>query len=67
MIRTPRHEQVLVALGNGGSNTRASPPSLQSVDIPAAGALEEGGKGNRLNSWQMPAGTGVEAVCHRDM
>jgi hypothetical protein len=29
-------------------NTGASPPSLQPVEIPAEGALKEGGKGNRL-------------------
>ena len=50
---------MLVVRGNGGPNTGASPPSLQPVEIPAAGALEEGGKCNGLESWQMPAGIGV--------
>jgi len=58
---------VLVVRGNGGPNTGASPPSLQPVEIPAAGALEEGGKGNGLESWPMAAGTGVGAVFHGDM
>jgi len=44
-----------------------SPPSLQLVKIPAAGALEEGGKGNGLESWLMLAVTGVGAVFHADM
>ena len=51
----------------GASNMGASPPSLQPVEIPAAGALDEGGKGNGLESWPMPAGTGVRAVFHEDM
>jgi hypothetical protein len=33
---------VLVVRGNGSLNTGASPPSLQPVEIPAAGALQEG-------------------------
>jgi hypothetical protein len=45
----------------------ASPPALQLVEIPAAGALEKGMKGNGLESWPMPAGTGVGAVFHGDM
>ena len=55
---------MLVVRGNG---VRVSPPSLQPVEIPAAGALEEGGKGNGLESWPMPAGPGFGAVFHRDM
>jgi hypothetical protein len=51
----------------GASNTGASPPSLQPVEIPAAGALEESGKGNGLERWPMPAGTGVGAVFHGDV
>ena len=51
-----------VVRGNGGPNTGASPPALQPVEIPAAGALEEGGKGNGLESWPILAGTGVRAV-----
>jgi len=31
------------------------------------GALEEGGKGNGLERWQMPPGTGVGAVFLGDM
>jgi len=58
---------VLVVRGNGGPNTGASPPSLQPVEIPAAGALEEGGKSNGLESWSMPVGTGVGAGFHGDM
>ena len=58
---------MLVVRGNGGSNTGASPPALQPVEIPAAGALEEGGKGNRLESWPMPVVTGVGPVFHGDM
>jgi hypothetical protein len=58
---------VLVVLGNGGPNTGASPPSQEPVEIPAAGALEEGGKGNGLESWPMPAGTGVRSVFQGDM
>ena len=34
----------------GASNKGASPPSLQSVKIPSEGALEQGGKGNGLES-----------------
>jgi len=37
------------------------------VEIPAAGALEEGGKGNGPESCPMPAGTGVGALFHGDM
>jgi len=48
-------------------NTGASPPSLQPVKIPSAGALEEGGKGNGLESWPMLAGTGVGAVIYGDI
>jgi len=51
----------------GASNTGASPPSVQPVKLPAAGALEEGGKGNGLESWPMPARTGVGAVFHGPM
>jgi hypothetical protein len=43
----------------GASNTGASPPSLQPVKIPTAGALEDGGKGNGLESWPMLAGASV--------
>jgi len=50
--------------GDRWPNTGASRPSLQQVEIPAAGALEEGTKGNGLESWLMPAGTGVGAVIH---
>jgi len=49
------------------SNTGASPSSLQPVEIPAAGALEAGGKGNGLESGPMPASTGVGAVFHGDI
>ena len=55
---------MLVVRGNG---VGVSPPSLQPVEIPAAGAPEEGGKRNGLESWPMPAGTGVGAVFHGDM
>jgi len=58
---------VLVVRGNGGPNTEPSPPSLQPVEMPAAGALEEGGNGNRLESSPMPVVTGVEVVFHGDM
>jgi len=58
---------VLVMRGNGGPNAGASLPSLQPVEIPAAGALEEGGEGNGLESGPVPAGTGVGAVFHGDM
>jgi hypothetical protein len=53
-----------VVRGNGGPNTGASHPSLQPVEIPAAGVVENGAKGNRLESWPMPSGTGVRAVFH---
>jgi len=53
--------------GHGGPNTGASPPSLAPVEIPAAGALEEGGKGSGLESWLMQMGTGVRPVFHGDM
>jgi hypothetical protein len=51
----------------GASNMGASPPALQPVEIPAAGALEEGGNGNGLESGLMPAGTCVRGVFHGDM
>jgi len=51
----------------GASNMGASPPSLQLVNIPSVGALEEGGKWNGLESWLMLAGTGVGGVFHGDM
>jgi len=58
---------VLVVRGYGGPNTGASPPSQQPVEIPAVGALEEGGEGNGLESGSMPAGIGIGAVFHGDM
>ena len=58
---------MLVVQENGGPNTGASPPSLQPVEIPAAGSQEEVGKGNGLESWLMLAGTGVVAVSHGDI
>jgi len=58
---------VLVVRGNGDPNTGASPPSLQPMEIPAAGALEEGGEGNGSESGLVPVGTGVGAVFHGDM
>jgi len=33
----------------------------------ATGALEDGGEGNGLESWLIPAGTGVGGDFHRDM
>jgi len=58
---------VLVVRGNGSPNTGASPPSLQPVEIPAAGALEESGEGSGLESGPVPAGTGIGAIFHGDM
>ena len=58
---------MLVVRGNGGPNTGASPPSLQPVEIPAAGALEGGREDNGLESGPVPAGTGIGAVFHGDM
>jgi len=58
---------VLLVQENGGPNTGASPPSLQQVEIPAAGALEEGGEGNWLESGPVPAGTGIGYIFHGDM
>ena len=48
--------------GNGQLNTGASSTSLELVEIPAAGSLHEGGKGNGLETSPMPAGTGVGVV-----
>jgi len=58
---------VLVVRGNSGPNTGASPPTLQPVKTPAAGALEGGGEGNGLESGPVPVGTGIGAVLHGDM
>jgi len=56
-----------VVWGNGGPNTSAFPPSLQPVEIPSGEALEEGGNDNRLESWPMPACSGVGAVFNAKM
>ena len=58
---------MLVVRGNGGPNTGASPPTLQPVEILAAGALEGGGEGNGLESGPVLAGAGIGAVFHGDM
>jgi len=40
----------------------ASPLLQQPVEIPAAGALQDGGEGNGLESGPVPAGTGIRDV-----
>jgi hypothetical protein len=50
VVWTPGGRQVLVVRGKGDPNTGACPFPLQPVEIPAAGALEEGGEGNGLES-----------------
>jgi len=44
---------------DGGPDAGASPPSLQPVEIPAAGALEGGGEGNGLESGQVSEGADI--------
>jgi len=50
---------MLVVRRHGGPDAGAPPPSLQSVEIPAAGALEGGGEGNGLESGQVPEGADI--------
>jgi len=57
---------MLVVRRHGGPDAGAPPPSLQSVEIPAAGALGGGGEGNGLESGQVPEGAGIWAVFHGD-
>jgi len=61
------HRENEVVRGNGVPNTGAPPPPLQSVEIPAVDALEEGGEGNELESELVPVSTGIGAVFHGDM
>ena len=58
-VRTPEGRQVLVVRRDGGPDAGASPPSLQPVEIPAAGALEGGGEGNGLESGQVSEGADI--------
>ena len=51
---------MLVVWGTGGPNTGASHPSLQPVEIPAAGALQEGAKGSGLENSMSIAKAGAQ-------
>jgi hypothetical protein len=59
MVRTPGGRQVLVVQRDGGPDAGASLPSLRPLETPAAVALEEGGEGNGLESWQVSTGTDI--------
>jgi len=58
-VRPPRRRQMLVVQRDSGPDTRAPHPPLQPVERPAESTLEGGGKGDGLESGQMPTCAGL--------
>jgi len=63
-VRPPRRRQMLVVRRDSGPDARAPLPPLQPVERPAESTREGGGKGDGLESGQMPTRAGLWAVFH---
>jgi hypothetical protein len=67
MDRPPRGRQMLVVFRDSGPDAGAPLPQLQPVERPPQSTLECGGKGDGMESGQMPTRAGLRAVFHGKM